>query len=240
MLKEILESTGKMRVIKELVDFLKEDNRWEDYKEDIADVLFDEYDNYISINIMDMMFKDYDDGDYYRLNKKSNFVTFKKRLISALKKLKILDEFKIFECRKKLEDAIKPDGEIFEYLAYKISNNKEYAKQFNINRTSQAEKWLIDYHLPSVLEEYEDKDKLCLLFTEGIESIKIEQTNYDEFISIGSRASVTTEEYKVTIITDMSKEKIEFTLWKNNVQGIEDELETRELERFSHQTAACL
>ena len=74
-----------MRVIKELVDFLKEDNRWEDYKEDIADVLFDEYDNYISINIMDMMFKDYDDGDYYRLNKKSNLVTFKKRLISALK-----------------------------------------------------------------------------------------------------------------------------------------------------------
>jgi len=218
----------KMRTIGDLVKFLKIQKNWDKYQEDIISFFENgawSKGDYVSYNILELMHDSDDYQDEYEYEyKKSVHTTIDKRLRGVLKKLDKEYIVSNGACYKEIKSALQPDGNIFDDIVYAILDSKknagvkvEYPK---LKYYRDVERWLNDYDFTYTMSNKCSKDDLCLLMTEGIESISISKEDSNEYISVGGRTSSWTSVYKVDIVTYSTNKVISFEVSKTDTRAL--------------------
>jgi len=220
--------SAKMLKATELTKLLKDDKFWEEHKEAISQFFEDGFkkDYGVSYDIMEMMHPDdfsWQEEYGYDL-KKTVHSNIDKRLRSALKKLDkeyIIDKA---SCYKQIKDALSEDGDIFENIVHSIlEGNKKGTVQVQypkLDNYRAVENWMKDFNFTGTLAHSTSKDDICLLMTEGIESITISKDSGEEHISVGGRTSTWTFSFQVDIVTYSSKKVISFEIDKTETNRL--------------------
>jgi len=231
---EYINETGrkaspKMLTISNLVKLLDNDKNWETYKSGILD--FFERGSYskdygVSYDVMAMMFKDdssWEEEYQYDL-KKAVWTNVDKRLRASLKKLNKEYIISKSECYKEMKIALENGGDIFDDIVYAILDSKKnsgvkitYPK---FNNYRDVESWMDSYNVTKSLKNNCSKDNICLLMTEGIQSISITKEDADEYISIGGRTSTWTVGHKIDIITYTTNKVLSFEVSKSETNRV--------------------
>ena len=218
----------KMLTIGDLVKILKIQKNWDKYQESIIS-FFEKGDwskgDYVSYDVLELMHDSDDYQDEYEYEyKKSVHATIDKRLRGALKKLD--KEFIVSKgaCYKEIKSALQPDGNIFDDIVYAILDSKKNAgvkvEYPELKHYRDVEIWMEDYNFTYTMSNKCSKDDLCLLMTEGIESISISKEDASEYISVGGRTSTWTSIYKVDIVTYSTNKVISFEVSKTDTRGL--------------------
>jgi len=200
MLKEILQEAvtkPKLMTLKELEAELKNMDD-EKLKRLIKEIFADDYDTSI---LLDFMHYEYSD-DVYNLSERAKqklWNDLQKRIEKVLKKIKREDLLALKDLktcativRKKLKDE---DSDFCEYIRDAIY--RELGKMFD-NDYSKLRYWMNEYNFCDALKDLSDND-LCEIENYGIDKIEIKDLDSDEYVSVGTRASVFTKSYEVKI-----------------------------------------
>jgi len=200
MLKEILQEAvtkPKLMTLKELQTELESMDDAK-LKKIIKEIFADDYDTNI---LLDFMHYNYSD-DVYNLSEKAKqklWNDLQKRIEKVLKKMKREDLLALKDLRtcaiivrKELKDE---DSKFCEYVRDTIY--RELGKMFD-NDYSELRYWMNEYKFCEELNDLSDKD-LCEIKNYGIDKIEIKDLDSDEYISVGTRASVFTSAYEVKI-----------------------------------------
>lgn len=222
-------SAPKMLTIGALVKVLKDDKKWKEVQDHISSFFEDgswSKGDYVTSTILELMYGD-DWGwqdDYDLPNKKATWATADKRLRGALKKLDKEYIISKADCYKRIKQALSNDGDIFSDIIYAIRDTKKNSgvkvKYPKFNNYRDVESWMNEFRFTDSLARSCSKDDICLLMSEGIDSISITEIEHDEYISASSRTSTWTIEYKVDIVSYTTNKVLSFNIEKSTTDRL--------------------